>query len=116
MLDTRTYVIGFSNGRSDEYTADVFAENMYAQCDIEGRHYNLMEGIFDHKTDDHAVEPADMYIKHGRNLAGSAWWISRKATQLKLISMLRQRDCFIPLLLYGGTHISSRSALEVLLL
>jgi hypothetical protein len=26
-----------------------------------------MEGIIDHKTDGHAVEPADMYIKHGSN-------------------------------------------------
>jgi hypothetical protein len=40
---------------------------MYAQCNIEGRQYNLMEGIIDHKTDGHALEPADMYIKHGSN-------------------------------------------------
>jgi hypothetical protein len=26
-----------------------------------------MEGIIDHKTDDHAFEPAYMYIKHGSN-------------------------------------------------
>jgi hypothetical protein len=45
----------------------VIAENMYAQCDIEGRQYNLMEGIVDHKTDGHAVEPAYIYIKHGSN-------------------------------------------------
>jgi hypothetical protein len=50
-----------------EYTVNVIAENMYAQCDIEGRQYNLMEGIVDQKTDGHAVEPADMYIKHGIN-------------------------------------------------
>jgi hypothetical protein len=67
MLDTRTYEIEFPDGRSDEYTANVIADNMYAQCDIEGRQYNLMEGIVDHKTDGHAVEPADMYIKHGSN-------------------------------------------------
>jgi hypothetical protein len=67
MLDTRTYEIEFPDGRSDEYTANVVAENMYAKCDIEGRQYNLMEGIVDHKTDGHAVEPADMYIKQGRN-------------------------------------------------
>jgi hypothetical protein len=67
MLDTRTYEIEFSDGRSDEYTANVIAENMYAQCDIEGRQYNLMEGIADHKTDGHDVDPSDMYIKHGRN-------------------------------------------------
>jgi hypothetical protein len=67
MLDTRTYEIEFPDGRSDEYTANVIAENMYAQCDIEGRQYNLMEGIIDHKTDGHAIEPADMYIKHSSN-------------------------------------------------
>jgi hypothetical protein len=67
MLDTRTYKIEFPDGRSDEYTANVIAENMYAQCDIEGRQYNLMEGIIDHKTYVHAVAPADMYIKHGNN-------------------------------------------------
>jgi hypothetical protein len=37
MLDTRTYEIEFTGGRSDEYTANVIADNMYAQCDIEGR-------------------------------------------------------------------------------
>jgi hypothetical protein len=67
MLDTRTYEIEFTDGRSDEYTANVIAENIYSQCDIEGRKYNLMKGIIDHKTDGHAVEPTDMYIKHGRN-------------------------------------------------
>jgi hypothetical protein len=40
---------------------------MYAQFDIEGRQYNLMEGIVDHKTDGHSVEPAGMYIRHGSN-------------------------------------------------
>jgi hypothetical protein len=67
MLDTRTNEIEFLVGRSDEYTVNVIAENMYAQCDIEGRQYNLMEGIVDHKNDGHAVELADMYIKHGSN-------------------------------------------------
>jgi hypothetical protein len=45
MLDTRTYEIEFHDGRSDEYTANVIAENMYSQCDIEGRQYNLMEDM-----------------------------------------------------------------------
>jgi hypothetical protein len=67
MLDTIAYDIDFPDGCSDEYTANVISENMYHQCDIEGIQYNLMEGIVDHKTDGHAVEPADMYIKHGSN-------------------------------------------------
>jgi hypothetical protein len=67
MLETRTYEIEFPYGRSDEYTANVIAENMHAQCDIEGRQYNLMESIIDHRTDGHAVAPAEMYIKNGSN-------------------------------------------------
>jgi hypothetical protein len=35
MLDTRTYEIEFPGGRSDEYVANVVAENMYSQCDEE---------------------------------------------------------------------------------
>jgi hypothetical protein len=67
MLDTSNYEIEFLYGRSDEYTANVIAENMYSQCNIEGRQLNLMEGIIYHKTDGHAVAPAEMYIKHGSN-------------------------------------------------
>jgi hypothetical protein len=51
MLDTRTCEIEFPDGRSDAYTANVIAENMYAQCDIERIQYNLMEGIVYHQTD-----------------------------------------------------------------
>jgi hypothetical protein len=67
MLDTRAYEIEFPDGRIDEYTANVIAENMYSQCDIEGRQYSLMEGIIYHITDGHAVAPAEMYIKHRSN-------------------------------------------------
>jgi hypothetical protein len=67
MLDTRNYEIEFPDGRSDEYIANVIAENMYAQCYIEGRQFNLMEDIIDHRTDGHAVAPSEMYIKHGSN-------------------------------------------------
>jgi hypothetical protein len=67
MLDARTYEIEFPGGRSGEYTANVIAENMYAQFDIEGRQYNPMEGIIDHKNDGHVIESDYMYIKHGSN-------------------------------------------------
>jgi hypothetical protein len=67
MVYTRTYEIEFPDGHSDEYTSNVIAENMYAQCDIEGRQYKLMKCIVDHKIDGHVVEPADMYINHGSN-------------------------------------------------
>jgi hypothetical protein len=37
MLDTRTYKIEFPDVRSDDYTANVIAENMNAQCEAEVR-------------------------------------------------------------------------------
>jgi hypothetical protein len=67
MLDTRTYEIEVPDGCSDEYTDNFIAENTCAQCDAEGRQYNLTEGIIDHKTYGHAVDRADMCIKYGSN-------------------------------------------------
>jgi hypothetical protein len=42
ILDTRTYNIEFPDGRSEEYTASVIAENMYAQYDEEGNHFLML--------------------------------------------------------------------------
>jgi hypothetical protein len=67
MLDKIAYDIEFSGGRSDEYTVNVIAENMYAQCDDKVNQYNLMEIIVEHNTDG-IIEYRDyMYIKHRSN-------------------------------------------------
>jgi hypothetical protein len=66
IMDTRTYNVEFPDGRSDEYTANVIVENMYAQCDEEGNKLLMLQDIAGHKTDGHAVERADMYIRVGR--------------------------------------------------
>jgi hypothetical protein len=67
ILDTITYNVNFPDGRNEEYTANVIAENMYAQCDEEVNQFLMLQDIFGHKTDGHAVERADMYIKVGSN-------------------------------------------------
>jgi hypothetical protein len=68
ILDTRTYNVEFPDGRSEEYTANVIAENMYAQCDEEGNQFLMLQDIVGHKTDGHAVDRSDMYIKVGRTI------------------------------------------------
>ncbi len=50
-----------------EYTANVIAESMYAQCDTEGRQHLLLDAIIDHRKGGHAVKKADMYIQAGSN-------------------------------------------------
>lgn len=47
MFDTRAYIIEFLDGAEAEYTANIIAENMYAQCNIEGNQYLLHKGIVD---------------------------------------------------------------------
>jgi hypothetical protein len=68
MMDTITYEVESPDGRSDEYTENVIAKNIYTQCDEAGNPFNLMDGIVDHKTDGHTVDRVDnMFIKHGIN-------------------------------------------------
>ena len=62
ILDTRTYEVEFPDGDVAEYTANVIAQNMWAQCDIDGNQHLLMKDIVDFKTDEHAVAIADQFI------------------------------------------------------
>ena len=64
ILDTRTYCVEFPDGSEAEYAANVIAENMWAQCDIDGNQHVLMESIIDYKTDGHAVKVADAYFSY----------------------------------------------------
>ena len=45
-----------------EYTANVIAENMWDQCDIDGNQMLLMDAITVQKSDQSAVEHADAHI------------------------------------------------------
>jgi hypothetical protein len=67
ILDTRTYEVEFPDGQIAEYSANIIAENMYAQCDTEGNQYLLLKEIVDWKKDDSATSPADMYVTRGAN-------------------------------------------------
>jgi hypothetical protein len=62
LLDTRRYVVEFPDGDVTEYTANVIAESMIAQCDADGNDVKLMEAIIDHKKDGNAVADADRYF------------------------------------------------------
>jgi transposase len=61
ILDSRTYDVEFPDGAEAEYSANVIAENMWSQCDLEGNQYLLLDSIVDHRSDGHAVTRSDMY-------------------------------------------------------
>ena len=55
ILDTRVYNVEFSDGATAELGANIIAECVYAQCDIEGNQYRLIDHIVDHRKDNKAV-------------------------------------------------------------
>ena len=55
LFDTREYVVEFTDGSTENYFANVIAENMYAQVDDEGRQYQLLDDIADHRSDGTAL-------------------------------------------------------------
>ena len=62
IVDTRIYTVTFPDGAEMEYAANVIAEIMWAQCDIDRNQMLLMDAITDHKSDQSTVEPADAHI------------------------------------------------------
>ena len=45
----------FSDTENAELGANIIVKCMYAQCDIEGNHYRLMDCIIDHRKDNNVV-------------------------------------------------------------
>ena len=62
MLDTREYIVQFPNGAEAECSANIIAENTYAQCDIEGNQHLLLKYIVDYQKSEVAVAKADQYF------------------------------------------------------
>ena len=71
LLDTREYVVEFSDGSTAEYNANVIAENLFSQIDSEGRQYVLLKEIVDHRKDAGAIPVSDGFIisKNGNRTA-----------------------------------------------
>ena len=55
LFDTREYDVEFTDGSVEKYSANIIAENMYAQVDDEGREHLIMKEIVDHKKDQSAI-------------------------------------------------------------
>ena len=55
IFDTQEYFLEFPDQSRERYSANVIAENLYAQCDSKGNMYNILEEIVDHRTMDKAL-------------------------------------------------------------
>ena len=57
----------FDDGTVKEYSANVIAERIYAQVYNDENEYRILEEVFDHQKDGHAVSRNDIYIT-GKNV------------------------------------------------
>ena len=64
ILDARVHRVEFPDGDVSEHAANVIAENVWSQCDMEGNQNLLLDCFVDCKKDGHAVEFADRHIAH----------------------------------------------------
>ena len=55
LLDTRKYEVELEDGTTDYYFANAIAENLWAQCDSEGRQHQVFSDIVDHRKNDRAI-------------------------------------------------------------
>ena len=62
ILDQSVYNVEFSDGENAELGANIITECMYAQCDIEGNPYRLMDHMVDHREDNNAICKNNQYV------------------------------------------------------
>ena len=95
LLDTRVYDCELDDGTVYKYSANVIAENIFSQCDDDGRRQAVLREIIDHRSDKSAVHISNGYTitKRGRRIPktttrgwellvqwkdGSSDWVSLK--------------------------------------
>jgi hypothetical protein len=59
ILDTREYTVTFDDGDVTDLTTNLIAESMYAQCDLAGNQYGLLDSLIDHQRLDTALQHSD---------------------------------------------------------
>ena len=62
MLDACVSEVEFVDGSHAELGANVFAENMYTQCDVDGNQFQLIDCIVDHRKDHTVIQAGNQYF------------------------------------------------------
>lgn len=63
MLDTRIYVVRYPDGIEEEYSANIIAQNLYSQCDLDGNQNMILKYIVDHRILSDSVRKGDEYFE-----------------------------------------------------
>ena len=63
ILDTRMYEVEFQDEETASLSANMIAENLFAQVDEEGNRMVLLDEIIDHRTNGKEVMQQDAFVK-----------------------------------------------------
>ena len=76
ILDTCLYEVEFPGGEMTELVANIIAESMYAQCDVDGNEYLLLEAFINHQKNSSALSVEDKkdVIKGQTQRKSTAGW------------------------------------------
>ena len=83
VLDTRVYEVMFPDGATEQYAANIIAENLIGQLDDDGRMQRLLESIEDHRVDGTQATIQGSKTTRGHELKcawkdGTSTWIPLK--------------------------------------
>jgi hypothetical protein len=94
ILDSRMYVVEWSDGRTEELMANMIAENIFSQVDDEGKRYVLLDDTIDHRNTEGYTSGDDGFITRDngmkqRRQANKGWelclqWKAHYANRIKL--------------------------------
>ena len=62
ILDTRLYEVEYADGYKESMSANLIAQNLFAQVDEEGNRHVLFEEIVDHRTDGSELKQQEAFI------------------------------------------------------
>ena len=72
MLDTREYLVELADGKTEVFMTNQIADNLWAQCDSEGREFMVIYDIVGHRKNAEAIENGSPEATHVK-LAMGTW-------------------------------------------
>ena len=70
----------FQDGTVSQYSANIIAENIYSQVDEEGRRYQILDHISDHRKDRSALKDSEAWTtarngRKSRHMTTKGWYL-----------------------------------------
>ena len=101
--DSRMYLVEFPDGEVTELTANMIATTMYANCDVEGNEYILLEAIIVWRKKDNALSLEEQEVtRNGRRC------LRRTTAGVELCSRWKDGRRLISQYLCSRNHIQCR--------